>query len=873
MSKKYEIKNRKNECYILHSEMKEFQLPTYLLKVSKSICKIEILNKTGTGFLIKLTRNKIPFYCLMTCEHVIEKKYFNTQTTINFSFNYETEKREISLSEGKRYIKDFSDFKIDGMIIEILQSDNISEGFFLSPNLDYTKGYHQFINKKIFILQYPKEKSLSYSEGIIESNLEDFDFIHKASTDEGSSGSPIILDKTTKVIGIHKQSNTKKNENYGNYIGPIINYIQNDLEPEDNKNKVLIDDISQSSSDDFKIKDKANNIKKNCKPNYNNFLKSKKMIIILLSLIILAIILMIILVFIIKRKNKEDNNNNDEETDQITTIKNTSIINENEESKSQLENNNEKSNEENEEKNISEIINEKDKKTINIYIKESEELETIGNEEVEREKSEEEKKEKTEEEEKEEYKEEKEKSDKDEKNNSEFFEKIKEKENEENQNNSQISNEAIEVDEKEEEYLINCAQSDNDKCVELNELSNQCYKCNEGYELIEGECFTYSFVATYYSDLKNETVSLFNLFDYFPAIKKIKVDDKFINLSFEYIFTIQGFHRVYFYLNKKKIYSLREFFFNSNQMKSITFCPQINENRITNVEKLFYNCSSLVSVNISLFKTENITNFSFMFSDCFSLKEINLFDLNTQNAQTISFMFNNCTSLKSIDLSNFKTEKLILMNDLFNNCNSLTSINLSNFNTQNVKSMSFMFYNCYSLTSIDISHFNTISVEHMNELFNSCILLSSIDVSNFITKNAITMTKMFYNCSSLTSINTLNFNTINVGYMNYMFSDCYSLRSIDVSHFNTQSLIYADNMFSNCYSLEAVSLFSYNDLNGFIVGMFFYCYNLKYIDISRIIITKDVELFHGFNSSGKILINRDSLGKIKNIPFAYITSI
>ena len=80
-------------------------------------------------------------------------------------------------------------------------------------------------------------------------------------------------------------------------------------------------------------------------------------------------------------------------------------------------------------------------------------------------------------------------------------------------------------------------------------------------------------------------------------------------------------------------------------------------------------------------------------------------------------------------------------------------------------------------------------------------------------------------------------------------------------------------MFSNCYSLEAVSLFSYNDLNGFIVGMFFYCYNLKYIDISRIIITKDVELFHGFNSSGKILIHRDSLGKIKNIPFAYITSI
>ena len=46
---------------------------------------------------------------------------------------------------------------------------------------------------------------MSYLEGIIESyNLKNFEFTHKASTYEGSSGSPIFLDKTTAVIGIHK---------------------------------------------------------------------------------------------------------------------------------------------------------------------------------------------------------------------------------------------------------------------------------------------------------------------------------------------------------------------------------------------------------------------------------------------------------------------------------------------------------------------------------------------------------------------------------------------------------------------------------------------------------------------------------------------
>ncbi len=41
-----------------------------LYKLWKTICKINVSNKIGLGFLIKLNRGNNPFYCLMTDGHV-----------------------------------------------------------------------------------------------------------------------------------------------------------------------------------------------------------------------------------------------------------------------------------------------------------------------------------------------------------------------------------------------------------------------------------------------------------------------------------------------------------------------------------------------------------------------------------------------------------------------------------------------------------------------------------------------------------------------------------------------------------------------------------------------------------------------------------
>ena len=66
-------------------------------------------------------------------------------------------------------------------------------------------------------------------------------------------------------------------------------------------------------------------------------------------------------------------------------------------------------------------------------------------------------------------------------------------------------------------------------------------------------------------------------------------------------------------------------------------------------------------------------------------------------------MFSKCSSLTSLDLSNFNTDNVNNMSYMFNNCSSLATLNLSNFNTNNVKDMSEMFSglnkNCETITN------------------------------------------------------------------------------------------------------------------------------------------------------------------------------
>lgn len=117
------------------------------------------------------------------------------------------------------------------------------------------------------------------------------------------------------------------------------------------------------------------------------------------------------------------------------------------------------------------------------------------------------------------------------------------------------------------------------------------------------------------------------------------------------------------------------------------------------------------------------------FMDCEKLKEIaGIKNLKTDNVVNMSGMFWNCSSLVSLDLSTFNTEKVHSMGWMFSGCTELSKLDVSSFNTKNVTFMGDMFSFCVSLEKLDLSNFNIDKVNYMNGMFTNCPLLKIVDI-------------------------------------------------------------------------------------------------------------------------------------------------
>ena len=169
----------------------------------------------------------------------------------------------------------------------------------------------------------------------------------------------------------------------------------------------------------------------------------------------------------------------------------------------------------------------------------------------------------------------------------------------------------------------------------------------------------------------------------------------------------------------------------------------------------------------------------------------------------MSAMFYSCSSLTSLDVTHFNTENVTKMYSMFYSCSSLTSLDVTHFNTAKVTNMLAMFYSCSALTSLDVTHFNTANVTNMSRMFSSCSSLTSLDVRNFNTANVMNMNGMFSYSVALTSLYLTNFNTEKVTNMEDMFSGCKALTTIYASSkFVTTRVTKSSGMFNKCEKLK-----------------------------------------------------------------------
>ena len=130
--------------------------------------------------------------------------------------------------------------------------------------------YNELINKEILILQFPNG-ALGYSSGKIK-EINNYQLTHLASTEPGSSGSPIFLKDNIKIIGIHKSGKCYNSENYGDFIGPIFKYFKNISKNkiELNKNKDIKIELNKEKSKEEINKTKNDNELKNISNNKLN---------------------------------------------------------------------------------------------------------------------------------------------------------------------------------------------------------------------------------------------------------------------------------------------------------------------------------------------------------------------------------------------------------------------------------------------------------------------------------------------------------------------------------------------------------------------------------------------------------------------------
>ena len=94
-----------------------------------------------------------------------------------------------------------------------------------------------------------------------------------------------------------------------------------------------------------------------------------------------------------------------------------------------------------------------------------------------------------------------------------------------------------------------------------------------------------------------------------------------------------------------------------------------------------------------------------------------LANLNTKYVTTMRGMFYDCTSITSLDLSSFDTSSVTNMSNMFMFCTNLTKLNLESFDTSKATNMDYMFYGSTNLSNVKVSNKwvvgSTTTVEYM----------------------------------------------------------------------------------------------------------------------------------------------------------------
>ena len=236
-----------------------------MIKFENCICKLKIMegneNAYATGFFCYIPSKELRV--LITNNHVINKDFLNNKKELVIYIEEdEVEKQKIIYLDANRF--KFTDESLNTTVIEILDEDLIDS--YIEVDEEIIKD-NEFINNSVFNLQFPQGGKMKASFGkIIESANGKTQFKYNAGTEAGSSGSPIILIKGHKIIGLDKGGSNTNNINNKINLGVYLNNVIKLLpKSQENKNtiKCLYDIKSEDLNKDIKVYDNKFNFENN----------------------------------------------------------------------------------------------------------------------------------------------------------------------------------------------------------------------------------------------------------------------------------------------------------------------------------------------------------------------------------------------------------------------------------------------------------------------------------------------------------------------------------------------------------------------------------------------------------------------------------
>ena len=390
-----------------------------------------------------------------------------------------------------------------------------------------------------------------------------------------------------------------------------------------------------------------------------------------------------------------------------------------------------------------------------------------------------------------------------------------------------------------------------------------------------------------------------------------------------------------------------KWFDQKEKIKKVVFDASFANARPTSCYYWFAVCSNLTTIEgIEYLNTEKVTDMNSMFFHCSSLTSLDLSNFNTAKVSDMRYIFNGCSALTTIYASDkFVTGQVTKSTDMFSGCKNLigaikydgskTDKNYANYQTGyftpkggfpgyakfdedtgtltftsgpskpegaydlyegiyypgwwpgqrgKIKTVVFdasfanarpkscycWFSGCNNLTEIKgIEYLNTEKVTNMQEMFNACSKLTSLNLSNFNTAEVTNMSYMFKSCKALTSLDLSNFNTEKVTDMQGMFWECSDLTSLNLTSLNTENVTDMTGMFKDCTDLTSLDLSNFNTAKVTKMNqMFFQCYALTSLDLSSFNtaeVTKMDNMFKSCNDLTSLDLSNFNTAKVTNM--------